>query len=145
MRERSLEFVIPGDLDAATGGYGYDRQIIAGLRAQGWRVTSHVLDASFPFPSASALEQARQVFAGLPDDACVLVDGLAFGAMPEVLAEHERRLRWVALVHHPLSLETGLAADVARELARSERAALKYARHVVVTSEATAVALRIST
>ncbi len=76
---------------SATGGYGYDRQIIAGLRELGWQVTVHSLDASFPFPTASALEQARSVFAGLPDDACVLVDGLAFGALPEVLAPHARR------------------------------------------------------
>jgi glycosyltransferase involved in cell wall biosynthesis len=128
-------------LNAATGGYGYDRQIIAGLRELGWRVTVHALDESFPFPTAASLHQARTAFAQLQDDACVLVDGLAFGAMPEVLAAHAERLRLVALVHHPLAAETGLSRDAALALDRSERESLRFARHVVVTSEVTAAAV----
>jgi glycosyltransferase involved in cell wall biosynthesis len=44
----------------------------------------------------------------------------------------------IALVHHPLALETGLAAEVARTLRESETRALSHARHVVVTSRFTA-------
>lgn len=138
---RAVEFLIPGDLQSATGGYGYDRRIIAGLRELDWRVNVHSLDASFPLPTAAALEHAEQVFSGIPDDGLVMVDGLAFGAMPEVAERHGRRLRLVALVHHPLALETGLSRDVSDRLERSERASLRSVRHVVVTSEATAMAL----
>ena len=141
MSERSLEFVVPGDLHAATGGYGYDRRIVCGLRALGWSVTVNALDASFPFPTAAALDHARTVFDGLRDDALTLVDGLALGAMPGVLAPHARRLRFVALVHHPLAMESGLLPNVAETLERSERLALQSVRHVVVTSAATAEAL----
>ncbi len=63
----ALHFVIPGDLESATGGYGYDRRIIAGLRTLGWQVTVHALDASFPQPSAAALGQAQRVLATCPN------------------------------------------------------------------------------
>jgi glycosyltransferase involved in cell wall biosynthesis len=138
---RSLAFLVPGDLETATGGYGYDRRIIAGLRQLGWRVDVRLLDGSFPFPTAAALEQAQGVFSGIPDGELVIVDGLALGAMPEVAARHAHRVRLVALVHHPLAAETGLSREIAGRLEHSERSSLRSARHVVVTSEATAMAL----
>lgn len=142
MNTRALELLVPGDLDAATGGYGYDRRIIAGLRALGWQVTVHVLDGSFPQPTAAALDHASQVLTHLPDQALVLVDGLAGGAMPQLLRVHAARLRLVALVHHPLAAESGLAAHRALELRNSEQLALQAVRHVIVTSEATKHVLR---
>ena len=78
----SVEFVVPGSLETLTGGYGYDRRMIAGLRERGWSVTVHALDDSFPTPDAAAREQAAGVLATIPDDALVLVDGLALGALP---------------------------------------------------------------
>jgi glycosyltransferase involved in cell wall biosynthesis len=138
---RALQFLVPGDLSAATGGYHYDRRIIEGLRALGWSVTVHALDASFPFPTPDALARAQAVFAALPDNALVLIDGLALGAMPEIAAAHSARARLVALVHHPLALESGISPAVAEQLRRSERSALGSMRHVIVTSEATREAL----
>jgi glycosyltransferase involved in cell wall biosynthesis len=44
----------------------------------------------------------------------------------------------VGLVHHPLALETGLTEAQANILRASEKAALAAAKHVVVTSQATA-------
>jgi glycosyltransferase involved in cell wall biosynthesis len=137
MSAHSLEFVIPGDLAAATGGYAYDRRMIAGLPDHGWQVTVHRLDASFPQPSRAALEQAGDAFARLAQDALVLVDGLAAGAMPQLLHAHAMRLKLVALVHHPLAAENGLAPELMLQLAESERLALQAMRHVLVTSRAT--------
>lgn len=136
-----LHLLVPGALDTRTGGYLYDRQIADGLRALGWTVTVHELDAGFPFPSAAALADAARVLKAIPDRATVLIDGLAFGAMPREAAAEADRLRLVALVHHPLAAETGLTADAAAALAASERAALAAARRVIVTSRATAAAL----
>ncbi|HEV2702002.1 MAG TPA: glycosyltransferase family 4 protein [Steroidobacteraceae bacterium] len=142
MNTRALEFIVPGDINAATGGYGYDRRIIAGLRALGWKVSVHGLSDSFPQPTAAALTDANEVLAQLPEQALVLVDGLAGGAMPQLLRVHATRLRLVALVHHPLAAESGLAAHRALELRNSEQLALKAVRHVIVTSEATKLVLK---
>jgi glycosyltransferase involved in cell wall biosynthesis len=139
---RSLSFLLPGDLNTRTGGYGYDREIIAGLRALGWHVDIRPLDASFPYPTESALQSARAVLSSIPDDALVIIDGLALGAMPDLAEAEGRRLKLIGLVHHPLALETGL--DERRVLAfrDSERRSLANARGVIVTSLATQRALR---
>jgi len=137
----TLIVVIPGDLETRTGGYGYDRRIIAGLRNRGWQVDLRLLHDSFPHPTPAARDHAARALAAIPDDAVVLVDGLALGALPAEAEREARRLRIVALVHHPLAAETGLDADVACELELSERRALAASRFVVVTSRATAGAL----
>jgi glycosyltransferase involved in cell wall biosynthesis len=134
----ALRVVLPGPIDTATGGYRYDRQIVAGLRLLGWQVEVSSLPAQFPDPSVAALEAARELFAAMPDDTLLLVDGLALGVLPAVLQPHARRLRIAALVHHPLHAETGLDAARQRALFDSERAALALVRRVFVTSAATA-------
>jgi glycosyltransferase involved in cell wall biosynthesis len=137
MSVRKLVFVVPGDLSSVTGGYGYDRQMITGLREAGREVDVVALDAGFPYPDAAALAHAARQLTSIPDGAAVVVDGLAFGAMPVLAEQHAARLRWVALVHHPLALETGLTAQQTRVLFDSERRALATARRVIVTSAAT--------
>ncbi|WP_202820607.1 glycosyltransferase family 4 protein [Variovorax sp. JS1663] len=132
---------MPGDLETRTGGYTYDRHIVAGLRALGWEVEVQSLGEGFPSPDATALAQATRVVDALPDGALAVVDGLAFGVLPELVQRHAKRLFWVALVHHPLALETGLDADRQRVLFDSERRALAHARGVIVTSPSTARAL----
>ncbi|MGO4389970.1 glycosyltransferase family 4 protein [Variovorax sp. M-6] len=134
-------FLVPGDLGTRTGGYAYDRRIVDGLRAARWQVEVQSLGPGYPAPDAAARAMARGVVEGLADDTLVVVDGLAFGVMAELAAAHAQRLRWMALVHHPLSLETGLAPGRQRELFDSERRALASARGVIVTSRATARAL----
>jgi glycosyltransferase involved in cell wall biosynthesis len=136
-----LTVLIPGDLDTPTGGYVYDRRIVAGLEQLGWTVEIGQLDATFPFPTDVAKARAAEVLAALPDGALALVDGLAYGAMPDEAAHEASRLRLVALVHHPLAAETGLPATTAARLVDTERRALAFARLVVVTSTATAASL----
>lgn len=138
---RACVFLVPGDWNSRTGGYLYDRRIVAELRARGWQVEVLSPGDGYPFPDADDLARAAEVVGALPDGTCVVADGLGFGALPDLAERHARRLCWVALVHHPLALETGLTPAQQRQLADSERRALACARGVVVTSPSTARAL----
>lgn len=138
---RSVVLVVPGGLHTRTGGYEYDRRIVEGLREDGWWVDVRELSGSYPTPAAADREMASRVFANLPPRSVVIVDGLALGALPAEIERAASRLRLVALVHHPLALETGLPDALRRGLEASERRALAFARRVIVTSHATAVAL----
>ncbi len=135
---RSATFIVPGALETRTGGYGYDRRIVGGLRDLGWTVTVREIPNTFPFPSPVDRASAAEALRAVSDGGLAIVDGLAFGAVPDEAERESRRLRLVALVHHPLALETGLAAGAVAALEASERRALAAARAVVVTSGATA-------
>jgi glycosyltransferase involved in cell wall biosynthesis len=130
--------MVPGDPATPTGGYVYDRRMAEGLRALGWRVDVVTLDPGFPAPAPAALAGAAARLRTIADGGLVLIDGLALGAMPDVVAAERVRLRMIGLVHHPLALETGLPADRAAALRRSETAALAAMRRIIVTSPATA-------
>ena len=130
-------FVVPGPIDTRTGGSIYDRRIAEGLRARGWSIEVRELDASFPRPSAEALAHAAAVLAALPPRTVTVVDGLALGAMPDLIEREASRLAVVALVHLPLASDVGLDRDTAARFERSERRALAAASLVVVTGTAT--------
>jgi glycosyltransferase involved in cell wall biosynthesis len=131
-------FAVPGDLATPTGGYAYDRRMIAELADTGWRAEVLDLGADFPRPSAAARTTAMARLAAIPAGAIVVVDGLALGVLPEAAEALAKHHRPVALVHHPLALETGLPPHEAAALRSSERAALAPMRRVIVTSATTA-------
>lgn len=133
-------FAIPGDLSLPTGGYGYDRRVLALLPQFGIDVRVLALPGSYPFPSAHDLDATRRALESVAPDEVLLIDGLAWGAFPAAMAR-DVRAPIVALCHHPLALEAGLAPDHANALRDSEIAALGVSAHVIVSSEATAATL----
>lgn len=134
----TLTFIVAGDPAQLTGGYIYDARIVAGLRARGWTVEVVGLDGQFPLPDARARAALSAALAALPEGTLVVIDGLAMGGMPEVVAAHGGRLHMVALVHHPLADETGLDEAGREAFLRSEAAALARVGRVVATSRYTA-------
>ncbi len=143
MAVEALHFVIPGDIETKTGGYIYDRRLIGGLRKTGWQADHVVWPSSFPYPTPQDKAQAAASLSAMPDGSIVLIDGLAYGALPEQMAAQAQRLRLVALCHHPLALESGLSDETAEWLKRSEKQALESARLVIATSVTTADCLQL--
>jgi glycosyltransferase involved in cell wall biosynthesis len=131
-------FAVPGDLSTPTGGYAYDRRMIAELGELGWQTDLLDLGEGFPWPSEATRAAAQTQLLALPAGRTVVIDGLALGALPEVASQLARRNPLLALVHHPLALEWGLSEEQAAALRTSERAALAAVQAVVVTSAATA-------
>ncbi|MEN0118416.1 MAG: glycosyltransferase family 4 protein [Agrobacterium cavarae] len=133
-----LAFAYPGDLELKTGGYGYDREIIEGLDRLGWSIDLIPLGEGFPSPSSNVLREAERRLSALPDGMLVMIDGLAFGVMDEWAKREKTRLNIVALVHHPLALETGVGESDQMRLRHTETNALAATQHVFVTSPMTA-------
>ncbi len=139
-------FAIPGPIATAlSGGYLYDRALIAHAPAAGVTLEPIELPGGFPFPGGVGAAADPGVWAEVAArlgawEGPLLIDGLAYGALPEALARGVGE-RTVALVHHPLALETGLSPARAAHLRATERAALSVAAGVVATSETTAATL----
>jgi glycosyltransferase involved in cell wall biosynthesis len=135
---KRFAFAVPGDLATPTGGYAYDRRMIAELGQLGWRIDLLNLGEGFPWPNEATLASARTRLLAVPPGRRIVVDGLALGVLPETASQLAGRNPLLALLHHPLALERGLSEEQACALHTSERAALAAVQGVVVTSPATA-------
>jgi hypothetical protein len=135
-----VALLVPGPLETVSGGYGYDRAIIAGLRDLGHQVTVIELAGRYPLPDAAAHEAARAAWDGLPKGAVPVIDGLglpAFAPLADALAQRGA----VGLIHHPTSLEAGLPEADAAELRCLERELFGRLPGIIVTSDVTAATL----
>src|SRR5450631_1016495 len=103
--------IVPGKLTTASGGHTYDRRMADALRTLNHDVRVVELDGRLPNSDQAAIYAARTAWAGLPADSVKLIDGLALPAFAG-LPLHTV----TALVHHPASLETGMAEDISQRL-----------------------------
>ncbi len=130
-------FAVPGSLDDVSGGYAYDRRIIAGLRDAGHGVEAASLAGRHPLPDQAALDAATALLACTGHDARLVIDGLGLPAFAPHLPELVAR-RAVALIHHPTALENGSPPDEREALRAIERGMLPRLARIVTSSEATA-------
>jgi glycosyltransferase involved in cell wall biosynthesis len=129
-------FAIPGDLAIPTGGYAYDREVMALLPRHGFSVRHLALPGSFPHPTPADLETTARELAAIPPTSTILLDGLAFSALPTD-ALRAIKAPIVAIIHHPLSFEPGLSEEQRQRLHDSEKTALTFAKAVIVSSATT--------
>ncbi len=135
---RRIAFAVPGDLATPTGGYAYDRRMIVELERLGWQIDVVDLGEGFPWPSNETRARAWLQLSDIPPGRTIVVDGLAFGVLPEAALQLRVENPLIALVHHPLALEAGLSMQQANILRTCERAALIAARLVIANSAETA-------
>jgi len=131
-----VHVVVPEGFDhpgQPSGGNIYDRRVCAGLAEAGWEVLVATVAAAWPAPGSGARADLARIVSAIPDDETVLIDGLIASPTAAQLLPHTGRIRMTVLLHMP----RGTAADTHHDAhaERSERAVLRAAAGVVVTSE----------
>ena len=148
--------ILPGPLDRLTGGTIYDRRMVEGARAAGDDVAVISLPGTYPeglsdadrAAASAALARAAESLtaesqaARSTGNAAVVIDGLVLSALRDELVAFGARHRWIALVHHPVSEEPGIAEARRAVVRGAELAAIAAARSVICTSAFTARVLR---
>lgn len=131
---KRLHFVVPGSIAQRTGGYVYDRRIVDGLRELGWAVAVHELPGRFPDPDDVAAQAAGGAIDQF-DQGLTVIDGLALLAFEDHVGQLPSG--WIGLIHHPLSMETGLTGDEIARFATAESRLMHLAAQLIVTSPGT--------
>ncbi|NDB68806.1 MAG: glycosyltransferase [Methylocystaceae bacterium] len=130
-----LGFVLPGSLEAPTGGTRYDREILERLPSFGIKPTALLLSAHYPEPELEDRISSARLIAQSDCD-LFLIDGLAFGAFTEIEINAMTK-PYMVLLHHPLADEKGLDEQKAAAFYHQEKANLRHAGAVIVTSQST--------
>ncbi|HTB42324.1 MAG TPA: glycosyltransferase family 4 protein [Acetobacteraceae bacterium] len=132
-----VSLIVPAPFDQVSGGYGYDRRMVAELRAQGDTVSVVELAGAFPLTDDTARDAACAAWDRLADATCPVIDGLAlpaFAGMEDALAARGA----IGLIHHPTALETGFTEAERESLRGMEQRLYRRLHRLVVTSEPTA-------
>ncbi len=130
-------FAIPGDKDQRTGGFIYEARVLRVLNEIGCYTEHLQLPGSFPNPTQEDMAFTLNALHAVPEMRPIILDGLVFGAIdPEGLSQVKAPI--IAMIHHPLGLETGLPTERAEFLLKNEAEALRHTARVVVPSPETA-------
>jgi glycosyltransferase involved in cell wall biosynthesis len=131
-----VHVVVPEGFDnpgQPSGGNIYDRRVCAGLAEAGWEVLVATVAAAWPVPGPGGRADLARIVSVIPDGETVLIDGLIASPTAAQLLPHADRIRITVLLHMPLATAVDTHHDASAE--RSERAVLRAAAGVVVTSE----------
>jgi glycosyltransferase involved in cell wall biosynthesis len=131
-----VHVVVPEGFDdpgRPTGGNIYDRRVCRGLAEAGWEVLVATVAGPWPVPDSRARADLAGVVSAIPDGEIALIDGLIASPAAAQLLPHAGRIRVTVLLHMPLATALDARHDAGAQ--RSERAVLRAAAGVVVTSE----------
>jgi glycosyltransferase involved in cell wall biosynthesis len=132
-----VSLFVPAPFDQVSGGYNYDRRMVAELRSRGDAVSVVELAGRFPLSDDTARETACASWDQLAEATRPVVDGLAlpaFAGLEDALAARGA----IGLIHHPTALETGFSEAQRESLRNTEQRLYRRLHRVIVTSEPTA-------
>jgi glycosyltransferase involved in cell wall biosynthesis len=132
-----VSLMVPAPFETLSGGYAYDRRMVAGLRAAGHTVEVMELPGRHPLANDAARNAACAAWDALAIGTRPVIDGLAlpaFAGMDDALTGRAT----VGLIHHPTALETGFSDDDRTTLRNIELRLLPRLSRLIVTSEPTA-------
>jgi glycosyltransferase involved in cell wall biosynthesis len=135
-----VSLIVPAPFDTISGGYGYDRRIVAEMRKAGHQVDVVELLGAFPLADELARDTACAAWDRLRPATKPVIDGLAlpaFRGLEDAIAARGP----VGLIHHPASLETGLSGTEQAALEDVERRLFPRLKRLIVTSDTTAETL----
>src|SRR5256885_1739169 len=98
-----VSLIVPAPFDTISGGYRYDRPILAELRAVGHEIDVIELNGLFPIADPAARTAGADALQRLESRTIPVIDGLAlpaFVGLEDAIGDR----RTVGLIHHPLSL-----------------------------------------
>ncbi len=131
-----VHVLVPAGFDhpgQPSGGNVFDRRVCAGLAEAGWQVLVEPVAAAWPVPGEDARADLARILSAIEDGETVLIDGLIASPAAAQLLPHAGRLRLAVLLHMPSATAVEAHHDASAE--SSERAVLRAAAGVVVTSE----------
>ena len=131
-----VSLIVPAPFTTISGGYEYDRRILAELRGQGHAVTVIELAGRHPVTDDEARDAACAAWDRVAPDSHPVIDGLAlpaFAGLDDALAARAV----TGLIHHPVSSETGLTEAVRTSLFAVEKRLFGRLSRSIVTSEPT--------
>ncbi len=132
-----IALLVPAPFETISGGYNYDRRMVAGLTALGHHVRVVELAGRHPLPDAKAEAAARAALDAVPEGTRIIIDGLglpSFSLLADALEARDAK----GLIHHPTALETGFAEADRAALRGMEQALFPRLARIIAPSALTA-------
>ena len=129
-----IYFVYPGNINAKTGGYIYEKNILEYAKIRDINIRSIALSENYPFPTNNDIKYFLKILDKIDPDSKIIIDGLALEGMYSIF---KKILTYnvIALIHHPLYLE--FKGQRSKKFLRLEKENFKKINKFIVTSKNT--------
>ena len=132
-----IALLVPAPFETISGGYNYDRRMVAGLTALGHAVRVVELAGRHPLPDTTAEAAARPALNAAPEGTRIIIDGLGLPSFAPLADALETRGA-MGLIHHPTALETGFAEADRTSLRSIEQELFPRLARIIAPSALTA-------
>lgn len=136
---KEIYLLFTGEYYSISGGYIYNRKLVENLKTFGVEVKLVQLSEKQVSDSPGTTENLELILSKIPTGSILLIDSLAFGSNHTLWKKYYHSQILVPLIHLPLFLNIDFSSDFM--IKEKELEALSFARHIIVTSSFTKLAL----